>query len=133
MDDEVNITMSSIAWEQLYDYEKFKMMVEGVKEDKVVEWLCVIAIPFMQQHRFDALALAFEDQWIDDQHLVVKSERERKAREARRRGSPRSWLGGKERSRRRGGELSVVAFFCHHEQVWSAPGFEEIYGQEASD
>ncbi|XP_042492320.1 MAG2-interacting protein 2 isoform X2 [Macadamia integrifolia] len=69
IDDEVNITISLTAWEQLSDYEKFKMMLKGVKEDKVVERLCEKAIPFMQR-RSDAMASVSGDQGIDDQHVV---------------------------------------------------------------
>ncbi|KAJ4975918.1 hypothetical protein NE237_001024 [Protea cynaroides] len=67
--DEVNITMSLVAWEQLSDYEKFKMMLKGVREDKVVERLRERAIPFMR-HRSDAMTSANVDQVIDDQFVV---------------------------------------------------------------
>ncbi|XP_043694839.1 MAG2-interacting protein 2 [Telopea speciosissima] len=69
IDDEVNVAMSLVAWEQLSDFEKFKMMLKGVKEDKVVERLREKAIPFMQ-HRSDAMASVSGYQGIDDQHAV---------------------------------------------------------------
>ncbi|KAJ6410965.1 hypothetical protein OIU84_007673 [Salix udensis] len=40
--------MSLISWEQLSDYEKFRMMLKGVKEESVVKKLHDRAIPFMQ-------------------------------------------------------------------------------------
>ena len=40
--------MSLVAWEQLADYDKFKLMLMGVKEDTVVGRLQEKAIPFMQ-------------------------------------------------------------------------------------
>ncbi|WOK95367.1 MAG2-interacting protein 2 [Canna indica] len=42
-------TMSLVTWEQLPDYEKFKMMLKGVKEEEVVKRLQETAIPFMQK------------------------------------------------------------------------------------
>ncbi|XP_028099508.1 MAG2-interacting protein 2 [Camellia sinensis] len=47
-DDEVNFTVGLVAWEQLSDYEKFKMMLKGVKEENMVKRLREKAIPFMQ-------------------------------------------------------------------------------------
>ncbi|KAL5719141.1 hypothetical protein ACHQM5_011963 [Ranunculus cassubicifolius] len=46
-DTELNITMNLADWEQLSDYEKFKTMLDKVKDEKVVERLRVRAIPFM--------------------------------------------------------------------------------------
>lgn len=47
-EDETSFTMSLVAWEQLSDYDKFKMMLKGVKEENVVERLQNKAIPFMR-------------------------------------------------------------------------------------
>lgn len=44
--------MSLVTWEQLLDYEKFKMMLKGVKEDMVVQRLQERAIPFMQNRGY---------------------------------------------------------------------------------
>ncbi|KAI0518994.1 hypothetical protein KFK09_006433 [Dendrobium nobile] len=41
--------MSLVEWEQLPDYEKFKMLLKGVTVDSVVETLQEKAIPFMQK------------------------------------------------------------------------------------
>ncbi|XP_058097658.1 MAG2-interacting protein 2 isoform X2 [Magnolia sinica] len=60
-DEEINFTMSVVAWEQLADYEKFKMMLKGVKEETVVGRLREKAIPFMQ-NRCYTMASASEDQ-----------------------------------------------------------------------
>uniref|UniRef100_A0A5B7BPD7 Putative MAG2-interacting protein 2 n=1 Tax=Davidia involucrata TaxID=16924 RepID=A0A5B7BPD7_DAVIN len=46
--DEMNFTMGLVAWEQLSEYEKFKMILKGVKEDNVVERLRDKAIPVMR-------------------------------------------------------------------------------------
>ncbi|XAR52173.1 hypothetical protein NMG60_11020103 [Bertholletia excelsa] len=46
--DEVNFIMTLVEWEELSDYEKFKMMIKGVKEENVVERLREKALPFMQ-------------------------------------------------------------------------------------
>lgn len=46
-DDAMDFTMSLASWERLDDYEKFKIMLKGVKEEGVVERLRDIAIPFM--------------------------------------------------------------------------------------
>lgn len=48
-DDEMNFTMSLAAWERLSHYEKFKMMLRGVKEENVIKRLSDKAIPFMQK------------------------------------------------------------------------------------
>lgn len=47
-DGETNFALSLVAWEQLSDFEKFKVMLRGVKEENVVESLREKAIPFMQ-------------------------------------------------------------------------------------
>ncbi|KAK3034117.1 hypothetical protein RJ639_034469 [Escallonia herrerae] len=46
---EMNFSMSLSAWEQLTDYERFKLMLRGVSEENVVERLRAKAIPFMQK------------------------------------------------------------------------------------
>ncbi|KAJ1265588.1 hypothetical protein BS78_08G087500 [Paspalum vaginatum] len=42
-------TMDLVTWEDLLDYEKFKIILKGVKEDTVVELLQENAIPFMKK------------------------------------------------------------------------------------
>ncbi|KAG8381104.1 hypothetical protein BUALT_Bualt06G0087500 [Buddleja alternifolia] len=51
---EINFSMSLVTWEQLPDYEKFKLIMMGVKEDNVIPRLQKKAIPFMQR-RFRTL------------------------------------------------------------------------------
>ncbi|KAH7668338.1 WD40-repeat-containing domain-containing protein [Dioscorea alata] len=48
--DEIHETLSTSlgTWEQLSDYEKFRVMLKGVREDNVVERLRKRAIPFMR-------------------------------------------------------------------------------------
>lgn len=46
---EICFSLSLVGWEHLSDYEKFKIMVEGVKADTVVRRLHDKAIPFMQK------------------------------------------------------------------------------------
>lgn len=47
--EEKNFSLSLIAWEKLSDYEKFKLMLMGAREEHVNERLRKIAIPFMQK------------------------------------------------------------------------------------
>ncbi|GER33412.1 neuroblastoma-amplified sequence [Striga asiatica] len=53
-EDDISFSMSLANWEQLPDYEKFKVMMVGAKEDNVITRLHEKAIPFMQR-RFHAL------------------------------------------------------------------------------
>ncbi|KAG9452632.1 hypothetical protein H6P81_005536 [Aristolochia fimbriata] len=47
-DEQTFLNMGLHAWEQLSDYEKFKMLLKGVKEENVVARLREKAIPFVQ-------------------------------------------------------------------------------------
>ena len=62
---EVNFTMSLVAWEQLSDFGKFKMMLKEVREASVVERLRKKAIPFMQ-NRFHIMTSISEDTVLDE-------------------------------------------------------------------
>ncbi|XP_072965166.1 MAG2-interacting protein 2 isoform X1 [Typha angustifolia] len=44
-----DFTMNLVTWEQLPDYEKFKILLNGFKEDMIVQRLRENAIPFMQK------------------------------------------------------------------------------------
>ncbi|KAK9153532.1 hypothetical protein Sjap_001012 [Stephania japonica] len=46
-DEETNVVITLDSWERLSDYEKFRMMLDRGKDDKVVEILRDKAIPFM--------------------------------------------------------------------------------------
>ncbi|PIN16554.1 putative protein (Neuroblastoma-amplified protein) [Handroanthus impetiginosus] len=46
---ETSFSMSLVTWEQLPDYEKFKLIMIDVKEDNVISRLHRKAIPFMQR------------------------------------------------------------------------------------
>ncbi|XP_077221855.1 MAG2-interacting protein 2-like [Tasmannia lanceolata] len=59
-DEEMNFSMSLAAWEQLSDYEKFKMMLKGVNEETIVTRLREKTIPFMQNR-------SSKDQMMEDQ------------------------------------------------------------------
>ncbi|XP_008807443.2 MAG2-interacting protein 2 isoform X1 [Phoenix dactylifera] len=61
--------MSLVTWEQLPDYEKFKMMLKGVKEDMVMQILQERAIPFMQNRDF-AECLGSQIQVKEDQYFA---------------------------------------------------------------
>ncbi|KAL7183537.1 hypothetical protein ACSBR2_025855 [Camellia fascicularis] len=63
-DDEVNFTVGLVAWEQLSDYEKFKIMLKGVKEENMVKRLREKAIPFMQ-NKFHIMTSVFGDAVMD--------------------------------------------------------------------
>ncbi|XP_047324264.1 MAG2-interacting protein 2 [Impatiens glandulifera] len=56
--DEASYTMSLAAWEQLSDYEKFKMMLTGTKEENVVGRLREKAIPFMESRCHTRLSVS---------------------------------------------------------------------------
>lgn len=55
-DGEICFNMSIVSWEQLTDYDKFKIMLKGVKEENVAEKLHNKAIPFMHE-RFIKVSL----------------------------------------------------------------------------
>ena len=46
--EETTFYMSLVMWENLADYEKFKLMLKGIKAGAVVERLKEIALPFMR-------------------------------------------------------------------------------------
>ncbi|XP_042447126.1 MAG2-interacting protein 2-like [Zingiber officinale] len=58
-------TMNLVTWEQLPDYEKFKMMLKGVKKEAIVKRLQENAIPFMQ-NRFNSKASDSADEKKED-------------------------------------------------------------------
>lgn len=49
-DDEMNSPISLIEWENMSDYEKFKTILKGVKEENFIERLRLRAIPFMKKN-----------------------------------------------------------------------------------
>ncbi|GFP88784.1 mag2-interacting protein 2 [Phtheirospermum japonicum] len=51
-EDGSDFSMSLATWEQLPDYEKFKLIMMGVKENNVITRLLNKAIPFMQKRFF---------------------------------------------------------------------------------
>ncbi|XVE58313.1 hypothetical protein DITRI_Ditri04bG0160200 [Diplodiscus trichospermus] len=73
-DDEITTSMSLAAWEQLSDYEKFRTMLLGCKEENVVESLRNKAIPFM--HKRFHTTLATQEQIADGHSLVGRSKGE---------------------------------------------------------
>ncbi|KAK4480525.1 hypothetical protein RD792_013601 [Penstemon davidsonii] len=64
-ENEINFSMSLAAWEQLPDYEKFKSMLLGVKEDNVIPRLHKMAIPFMQRRFHGLTSLSGDEVTID--------------------------------------------------------------------
>ncbi|GMI71624.1 MAG2-interacting protein 2 [Hibiscus trionum] len=74
-DAEISTSMSLVAWEQLSDYEKFKTMLNGCREENVVESLRNKAIPFMQK-RSHMVSLASQQQIANVHSLVDHSESE---------------------------------------------------------
>jgi hypothetical protein len=67
IDGELNISMSLVQWEQLSDYDKFRMMLKGVKEENVVKRLRDKAIPFMQNRLKNAASISLGQ--VPDNHL----------------------------------------------------------------
>ncbi|XP_034897509.1 MAG2-interacting protein 2 isoform X2 [Populus alba] len=63
-DVDVCSNLSLISWEQLSEYEKFRMMLKGVKEENVVKRLHDKAIPFMR-NRFHNMTYFTQDQGTD--------------------------------------------------------------------
>ncbi|KAI4307064.1 hypothetical protein L6164_030294 [Bauhinia variegata] len=61
-DGEICINISLATWEQLSDYDKFKFMLKGIKEENVVERLQNKALPFMRE-KFGRVSVA------EDAHL----------------------------------------------------------------
>ncbi|XP_060963634.1 MAG2-interacting protein 2-like [Cannabis sativa] len=47
-DSDGEISLSLVTWEELSDYEKFKVMLKGVNEENVIEKLRDKAVPFMR-------------------------------------------------------------------------------------
>ncbi|KAL2555078.1 MAG2-interacting protein 2 [Forsythia ovata] len=67
--DEINFSMSLAAWEQLPDYEKFKVMLYGVKENNVISRLHKKAIPFMQRRIPSATTIPGDEVTVDHSTL----------------------------------------------------------------
>lgn len=65
---EINSSLSLVIWEQLSDYEKFGMMLKGVKEENMIGRLRNMAVPFMQ-NRFHYTVSVSQDQ-VADNHLT---------------------------------------------------------------
>ncbi|XP_020112692.1 MAG2-interacting protein 2 [Ananas comosus] len=60
-----DFSMSLAAWEQLPEYEKFKIMLKGVKEDTLAQRLRERAIPFMR-NRADSEEESYMVRWLKD-------------------------------------------------------------------
>ncbi|OIT26501.1 PREDICTED: MAG2-interacting protein 2 [Nicotiana attenuata] len=71
--DEMNFSMSLTIWESLPDYERFKLMLIGVKEDTVIKRLYSKAIPFMKK-RFHSLTVPSRDEKTDCSSLTNSAE-----------------------------------------------------------
>ncbi|KAJ9546225.1 hypothetical protein OSB04_025932 [Centaurea solstitialis] len=64
-DHDMNFSMSLTTWEQLSDYEKFKLMLKGFNEENVIKRLRDRAVPFMQKN-FGIVALPHRDEVADE-------------------------------------------------------------------
>lgn len=67
-DSETGFNMSLVMWGELPDYEKFKFMLKGVKEENVIERLHNRAIPFMRE-KFHRVSLIGEVTHSTNQNL----------------------------------------------------------------
>lgn len=66
-------TMSLVTWEQLSDYDKFKMMLKGVKEEIIVKKLQEKAIPFMRNRcKLEAFDFADETKAGDKESFLIR-------------------------------------------------------------
>ncbi|KAL6127522.1 hypothetical protein ACLB2K_070887 [Fragaria x ananassa] len=63
---EVNSSLTLVMWEELSDYDKFKMMLKGVKEENLVARLHDMAVPLMRD-RFH-YSTSVSDGWLTDDH-----------------------------------------------------------------
>ncbi|XP_021753504.1 MAG2-interacting protein 2-like [Chenopodium quinoa] len=77
IDDEMHCPISLIEWEHMSDYEKFKTILKGVKEESIVERLRFRAIPFMMnklhlevEHQRDSFLV----QWLKENAAQNKIE-----------------------------------------------------------
>ncbi|KAK6936644.1 Sec39 domain [Dillenia turbinata] len=70
--DQIDFTMGLDAWERLNEYEKFKMMLKGVKEENVVERLQNQAISFMQNRSNDVTSVS-QDRRARDSSVDLES------------------------------------------------------------
>lgn len=68
-DNDGEISLNLVTWEQLSDYDKFRMMLKGVKEENVVRRLRDKALPFMQ-NRFHYTIPLSQGQ-ATDSHLTA--------------------------------------------------------------
>ncbi|KAK8945195.1 hypothetical protein KSP39_PZI007961 [Platanthera zijinensis] len=64
-----DFNMGLAEWEQLPDYEKFKVLLNGVTEDSAVKKLLEKAIPFMQKRSYD-VQINFLEQKNDEVVLM---------------------------------------------------------------
>ncbi|KAL9237446.1 hypothetical protein vseg_011993 [Gypsophila vaccaria] len=69
-DDEIHCPISLVDWEHLSDYEKFKSMLKGVKEEDVIERLRARAIPFMLSKRRSPTSSLDVEHQMGDSFLV---------------------------------------------------------------
>ncbi|KAH9606498.1 hypothetical protein KSS87_016442 [Heliosperma pusillum] len=69
-DDEIHCPISLTDWEQFPDYEKFKTMLKGVKEENIIERLRVRAIPFMESKRRSPIASLASEHQQSESYLV---------------------------------------------------------------
>lgn len=51
-DGQSNISLSLTVWDQLADYEKFRLMLKGVNEETVIQSLYDKALPFMRKRQY---------------------------------------------------------------------------------
>lgn len=66
---EVNSSLSLVMWEELSDYDKFRMMLKGVKEENMVARLHEMAVPLMRD-RFHYTTSVSQDWLTDDHHAA---------------------------------------------------------------
>ncbi|CAN6709321.1 unnamed protein product [Malus baccata var. baccata] len=53
---EINSSLSLVMWEQFSDYEKFRLMLKGVKKENMIARLRNMAVPFVQDRSQDQVA-----------------------------------------------------------------------------
>ncbi|CAI9086949.1 OLC1v1020891C1 [Oldenlandia corymbosa var. corymbosa] len=63
--EEMDNSLSLSAWEKLPDYEKFKLMLAGVRDENIIQRLQRNAIPFMRKRNFHATTISTNELTTD--------------------------------------------------------------------
>ncbi|XP_031381223.1 MAG2-interacting protein 2 isoform X1 [Punica granatum] len=68
-DAQLNFSVSLVAWVQLPNYEKFRMMLKGVDEETAVQRLYNVAVPFMRKRSSQSASYS---EYMDGESFLVR-------------------------------------------------------------